>query len=550
MPETEAPLDFIREIVSKDLESGKHASPVTRFPPEPNGYLHIGHAKAICLVFGVAEEFGGKCFLRMDDTNPEKEEAHYAEAIQRDIQWLGFQWDGEVRHTSDYYSTLHDWAIHLIREGKAYIDEQSAEEMRANRGSLTEPGRNSPFRGRPQEENLERFEQMRAGELEEGTCVLRAKIDMASPNLNLRDPALYRILKKAHPRTGNEWCIYPMYDFAHGQSDAIEGITHSLCSLEFENHRPLYDWFVENLPVPNKPRQIEFSRLNLTGTVMSKRKLLRLVEDSVVDGWDDPRMPTLSGLRRRGFTPASIRDFIARAGVTKTAQTMDLRLLQHCLRQDLEHSAERRMAVLRPLKVVLTDYPEDRTEEIELPNHAGREELGKRKIPFSREFYIEQSDFLEDAPKKFFRLTPGKEVKLRYAYVIKCEEVVKDQDGNIVELRCTHDPETRHGLPKDRNVKGILHWVPAKESIECEVRIYDELFTVENPDGEDDFMSVLNSESLERVRARCEPSLLDAAPEERFQFERNGYFVVDMDSKKGVPIFNRSVSLKDSFSKK
>ncbi|MDP6850383.1 MAG: glutamine--tRNA ligase/YqeY domain fusion protein, partial [Planctomycetota bacterium] len=464
--------------------------------------------------------------------------------------WLGFQWDGDVCHTSDYYSTLHEWAVHLIQEGKAYVDEQTAEEMRASRGSLTEPGTNSPFRDRPVEENLDLFEKMRVGELEEGACVLRAKIDMSSPNLNLRDPALYRILKKAHPRTGDEWCIYPMYDFAHGQSDAIEGITHSLCSLEFENHRPLYDWFVENLPVPHTPRQIEFSRLNLTGTVMSKRKLLRLVEEQVVEGWDDPRMPTLSGLRRRGFTPTSIRDFIARAGVTKTAQTMDLRLLQHCLRQDLEHSAERRMAVLNPLKVVLTDYPEGKTEEMELPNHTARPELGKRKLPFSREFYIEQSDFLEDAPKKFFRLTPGKEVKLRYAYVIKCEDVIKDEDGNVVELHCTHDPDTRHGLPKDRKVKGILHWVPAQESLECEVRLYDELFSTENPDGEEDFMSVLNPDSLKVIQARCEPSLLEAKPEERFQFERNGYFAVDVDSKPGAPVFNRSVSLKDSFSKK
>lgn len=542
--------DFIRDIVAADVASGKHSEIFTRFPPEPNGYLHIGHAKAICLVFGVASEFGGRCNLRMDDTNPEKEEQHYIDAIQRDIRWLGFSWDGEVKYTSDYYQTLYKWAIDLIEQGKAYVDHQSAEQMRENRGSLTEPGVDSPYRDRAVEENLDWFEKMRCGELDEGTCVLRAKIDMAAANLTMRDPAIYRILKKPHPRTGDTWCIYPMYDFAHGQSDALEGITHSLCSLEFENHRPLYDWFIDNLPVPHRPRQIEFSRLNLTATVMSKRKLLRLVEDGVVDGWDDPRMPTLSGLRRRGFTPASIRDFIARAGVSKMAQTVDSRLLQHCLRQDLEYSAERRMAVLDPLKVVITDYPEGKTEEVEIPNHGARQELGKRIIPFAREIFIERSDFMENPPNKFFRLAPGKEIKLRYAYVIRCEEVIKDEAGNIVELRCSHDPATRHGLPKDRKIKGILHWVPAAESVDCEVRLFEDLFTVENPDGEDDFMKVINPSSLKVVRARCEPSLASAVSEQRFQFERLGYFVVDIkDSQAERPVFNRAVSLKDTWAR-
>lgn len=551
MSSTEPTSDFIRDIVAADIASAKHAEIQTRFPPEPNGYLHIGHAKAICLVFGIAEEFNGKCNLRMDDTNPEKEEQHFIDAIQRDVEWLGFKWDGDVRHTSDYYDTLHQWAVHLIENGKAYVDEQSAEDMRANRGSLTEPGTDSVYRDRPISENLELFEKMRAGELEEGSCVLRAKIDMTAANLNLRDPAIYRILKKPHPRTGDKWCIYPMYDFAHGQSDAIEGITHSLCSLEFENHRPLYDWFIDNLPVPHAPRQIEFSRLNMTGTIMSKRKLLRLVEENAVDGWDDPRMPTLSGLRRRGFTAKSIRDFIARAGVSKMDQTIDQRLLHFCLRQDLEHAAERRMAVLEPLKVVLTDYPEDKHEEMELPNHTGREELGKRTVPFGREFYIERADFLEEAPKKFFRLAPGKEVKLRYSYVIKCEEVIKNDAGEIIELRCTHDPDTKHGLPKDRKVKGILHWVPAAEAVDCEVRIYDDLFSVEDPGGEDDFMEVINPQSLRVLNAKCEPSLLGALAEQRFQFERQGYFVADLvDSRDGHPVFNRTVPLRDGFKQK
>ena len=551
MDASESPRDFIRDIIAADVASGLHPVPLTRFPPEPNGYLHIGHAKAICLAFGIAEEFGGRCNLRMDDTNPEKEEEHYAEAIQRDLEWLGYSWDGEVKHASDNYETLHAWALHLIEQGLAYVDQQSAEEMRTHRGSLTESGTDSPFRDRPVAENLALFAQMRAGDLDEGSCVLRAKIDMAAANLNLRDPAIYRILKRTHPRTGDAWCIYPMYDFAHGQSDAIEGITHSLCSLEFENHRPLYDWFLEHLPVPHQPRQIEFSRLNMLRTVMSKRKLLRLVEEGGVEGWDDPRMPTLSGLRRRGYTPNSIRDFIGRVGVSKMDQTVDPRLLQHCLRQDLEHAAIRRMAVLNPLKVVLTDYPEGKTETMEIPNHPGREELGKRSVPFAREFFIEREDFLEDPPKKFFRLAPGKEIKLRYAYVIRCQEVIKNAAGEIVELRCTHDPTTRHGLPKDRKVKGILHWVSVAESVECEVRLYEDLFAVDAPDAEEDFLAVLNPDSMQVLRAHCEPALAEAKPEACFQFERLGYFVADLaHSKPNAPVFNRAVSLKDSWAKK
>jgi len=550
MSEAPRSSDFIREIVANDLASGKHTTPVTRFPPEPNGYLHIGHAKAICLDFGIAEEFQGRCHLRFDDTNPEKEEEHYARAIEEDVRWLGFQWDGEVRHASDYYEQLYSWAIHLIENGNAYVDEQSADEIRGNRGSLTEPGVDSPFRNRSVEENLIAFQEMKAGQREEGRCVLRAKIDMASANLNLRDPALYRILKKPHPRTGDDWCIYPMYDFAHGQSDALEGITHSLCTLEFENHRPLYEWFVEHLPVPHQPRQIEFSRLNITRTVLSKRKLARLVEESKVAGWDDPRMPTLSGLRRRGYTPQAIREFCAKIGITKTESVVDHRLLEHCLRQDLEHSAQRRMAVLNPIKVVLTDFPEGKTEVIEMPNHAGRPELGTREIPFSRELYIEREDFLEDPPKKFFRLAPGKEIKLRYAYVIRCDEVVKDADGEVVELRCSHDPETRHGLPKDRKVKGILHWVPAEESVDCEVRLYDHLFHADHPEGEGDLMDSLAEDSVQTIHARCEPALVTATPEERFQFERMGYFVADRhESCSDKPVFNRAVSLKDSWAR-
>ncbi|MCH2112909.1 MAG: glutamine--tRNA ligase/YqeY domain fusion protein [Planctomycetes bacterium] len=550
MSEVPRSSDFIREIVANDLASGKHSTPVTRFPPEPNGYLHIGHAKAICLDFGIAEEFQGRCHLRFDDTNPEKEEEHYARAIEEDVRWLGFQWDGEVHHASDYYEQLCSWAIHLIENGNAYVDEQSAEEIRGNRGSLTEPGVDSPFRNRSVEENLIAFQEMKAGQREEGSCVLRAKIDMASANLNLRDPALYRILKKSHPRTGDDWCIYPMYDFAHGQSDALEGITHSLCTLEFENHRPLYEWFIEHLPVPHQPRQIEFSRLNITRTVLSKRKLARLVEESKVAGWDDPRMPTLSGLRRRGFTPQAIRDFCAKIGITKTESVVDHRLLEHCLRQDLEHSAQRRMAVLNPVKVVLTDFPEGKTEVIEMPNHAGRPELGTREIPFSRELYIEREDFLEDPPEKFFRLAPGKEIKLRYAYVIRCDEVVKDSDGEVVELRCSHDPETRHGLPKDRKVKGILHWVPAEESVDCEVRLYDHLFHADHPEGEGDLMDSLAENSVQTIQARCEPALATATSEERFQFERMGYFVADRyESCSDRPVFNRTVSLKDSWAR-
>jgi glutaminyl-tRNA synthetase len=549
--ERNAATDFIRQIVASDVAAGKNGGRVqTRFPPEPNGYLHIGHAKAICIDFGIAEEFGGTCYLRFDDTNPGKEDVEYVEAIQRDVRWLGFDWGDRLTHASDYFPRLYEFAVQLIRDGKAYVDHLKPEEIREYRGTLTEPGRNSPYRDRSVEENLELFERMRRGEFDEGECVLRAKIDMASPNINLRDPTLYRIRKIAHQRTGDEWCIYPMYDFAHTLSDALEGTTHSLCSLEFEDHRPLYDWFLDNLPVPNRPQQIEFSRLNLAYTQMSKRRLRQLVEEGRVEGWDDPRMPTLSAFRRRGYTPESIRDFIGRIGVTKKEHVIELGLLESTIRDDLNVRAERRFAVLDPLKLTLVNYPDDLVEWLEAANHPNRPELGTRRVPFSREILIERDDFMEDPPKKFHRLKPGGEVRLRYGYIIKCEEVVKDDAGNIIELKCSYDPTTRSGAGEEtRKVKGTIHWVSARHAATAEVRLYDRLFSVPFPTGED-LDAELNPKSLEIVTAAVEPALVDAGSESHYQFERVGYFFVDpVLSKPGQPVFNRTVTLRDSWAK-
>ncbi len=541
--------DFIRQIVAEEVAAGKHGGRVqTRFPPEPNGYLHIGHAKAICIDFGVAEEFGGVCYLRFDDTNPERENDEFVEGIKRDVRWLGFDWGDHLTHASDYFRQLYDYAIELIEKGLAYVDHLSAEEIRKYRGTLTEPGKNSPYRDRTVEENLELVERMRRGDFEEGECVLRAKIDMASPNINLRDPTLYRIRKVEHQRTGGEWCIYPMYDYAHTLSDALEGTTHSLCSLEFEDHRPLYDWFLDQLPVPHRPRQIEFSRGNVMFTVTSKRILKRLVDEKHVDGWDDPRMPTLVGIRRRGYTPASIREFIHRIGVTKKKKVAELGLLEGCIREDLNESTPRRFAVLDPLKVVLENYPE--TEEwLDAHNHPNRPELGTRQIPFSREILIERDDFMENPPGKFHRLKPGGEVRLRYGYIIKCERVIKDSSGAIVELRCSYDPATRSGSEEaGRKVKGTIHWVSARHAHRAEVRLYDRLFVTAFPG--DDLARELNPESLKVVEGALEPSLADASGDERFQFERLGYFAVDaVLSKPGRPVFNRTVTLRDSWAK-
>ena len=547
---------FIRSIIDEDVRNGKNGGRVhTRFPPEPNGYLHIGHAKSICLNFGLAREFGGLCNLRFDDTNPTKEEVEYVDSIKEDVRWLGFDWDDRLFYASDYFEPLHAYAVQLIRNGKAYVDSLSPAEIREHRGTLTEPGKESPFRDRSVEENLDLFERMRKGEFKEGEHVLRAKIDMASPNLNLRDPVVYRIMRASHHRTGDEWCIYPMYDFAHGLSDSLEGITHSICTLEFEDHRPLYDWFLEQLGVFH-PQQIEFARLNLSYTVMSKRKLLELVRGGYVSGWDDPRMPTISGLRRRGYTPASIRSFCERIGVAKKASTVDLSLLEYSVREDLNRTAPRVMAVLKPLKVVIENYPEDRVEELEAVNNPEDPSMGTRPVPFSRELYIERDDFREDPPRKFFRLAPGREVRLRYAYFITCREVVKDgATGEVTELRCTYDPETRGGdAPDGRKVKGTIHWVSARHAVECEVRLYDRLFNRPNPadlpEGED-FTSLLNPDSLEVLRAcPVEPGLADAVPGHRCQFERLGYFCVDTrDSGPGRPVFNRTVPLRDSWAK-
>ncbi len=543
--------DFIREIVAADVRSGRHSTIVTRFPPEPNGHLHIGHAKSICLNFGIARDFGGRCHLRFDDTNPVKEEQEYIDAIERDIRWLGFDWGEHLHHASDYFEQLYDWAVHLIRNGDAYVDDLSADEIREYRGTLTEPGRNSPWRDRPVDESLDLFARMRAGEFPNGARVLRAKIDMASPNINLRDPVLYRILHAAHPRTGDAWRIYPTYDFAHGQSDAIEGVTHSICTLEFEAHRPLYDWLIEHLPVPSRPRQYEFARLNLTYTVLSKRFLLRLVDEGRVRGWDDPRMPTISGLRRRGFPAEGIRDFAEMVGVTKTDSVIEYGLLEHAVRAVLNRTAPRRFGVLDPLKVVIENYPDDRTEEVEVPNNPEDPAAGKRPVPFGRELWIERDDFMEEPAPKFFRLAPGREVRLRAAYFVTCQDVVKDDAGRVIELRCTYDPETRGGdAPDGRRPKATLHWVSAANAVPAEVRLYDHLYTRPDPGASDDLLADLNPNSETVVTgAFVEPSLAGAEPGETVQFERLGYFAADPDSAPGRLVFNRTLTLKDTWAK-
>ena len=545
------PRDFIRERVRSDLADGTTQSVVTRFPPEPNGYLHIGHAKSICLNFGVAGEFAGKCNLRFDDTNPAKEEQEFIDAIEEDVRWLGFTWDGAPKHASDYFDTLFEWASHLIEKDLAYVDDLNAEEMREYRGTLTEPGRESPHRARSIQENLDLFGRMKAGEFADGAKVLRAKIDMAAGNINLRDPVLYRIVKKPHPRTGDTWCIYPTYDFAHGQSDAIEGVTHSLCTLEFEDHRPLYEWFIANLPSPSHPKQYEFARLNMTYTVLSKRRLTQLVKEGHVTGWSDPRMPTLSGLRRRGIPATAIRNFISRLGVTKSDSTVDPALLDHCVREHLNKAAERRMAVLRPLKVVIENYPEGQSEKLDAVNNPEDEAAGMRQVVFSREIYIEQDDFMEDAPKKFFRLAPGREVRLRWAYYITCTDVIKNDAGEIIELRCTYDPETKGGdSPDGRKVKGTLHWVSATDAVDAEVRLYDHLFIDPNPGKSDDFVAALNPQSLEVLQGcKLEPSIMNFQPDNALQFERMGYFVKDQDSTAQKPVFNRTMTLRDTWAK-
>jgi len=550
--------NFVREIILDDLKTGKYRGRVhTRFPPEPNGYLHIGHAKSICLNFGLAAEFGGKTNLRFDDTNPEKEEQEYVDAIMDNVRWLGFDWEDRMFYASDYFGQIYEWAQQLIRAGKAYVCDLSAEEMRRYRGTLTEPGIESPYRNRSAAENLDLLDRMRKGEFPDGSRTLRAKIDMASPNLNMRDPVMYRILRAEHHRTGNAWCIYPMYDFAHGQSDSIEGITHSICTLEFEDHRPLYDWYIEQLGI-HHPQQIEFDRLNITYTLLSKRKLLQLVEKGHVRGWDDPRMPTLSGIRRRGYTPEAIRNFCNSLGVSKTNGTIELRLLEHHVREDLNKRVLRMMAVLRPLRVVIDNYPENQKEELEAVNNPEDASAGTRKVPFSRVLYIEQDDFREDPPKQYYRLSPGKEVRLRYAYFIKCESVVKDEKGEVIEIHCTYDPATRGGnAPDGRKVKSTIHWVSAVHALDAEVRLYDTLFTSEDPNATpegEDFTVNLNPMSLEILTGcKLEPALAGAAPMERFQFERLGYFCVDPDSAPdtgpGKPIFNRTVALKDTWAK-
>jgi glutaminyl-tRNA synthetase len=547
--------DFIRTRIEEDLKAGKNNGKVmTRFPPEPNGYLHIGHAKSINLNFSIAREYEGRCHLRFDDTNPLKEEEEYFDSIREDVRWLGFEWGEHEYYASDYFDKLYEYAIALIKAGKAYVCDLSMEEIREHRGTLTEAGKESPYRDRSVEENLDLFERMGKGEFAEGERVLRAKIDMASSNLNLRDPVMYRILKTPHHRTADKWCIYPTYDWAHGQSDSIEGITHSICTLEFEDHRPLYDWFLDQLGV-HHPQQIEFARLNLTYTVLSKRKLITLVKEGHVSGWDDPRMPTISGLRRRGFTPESIRDFCRRIGVAKAYSTADMALLEHCLREDLNKRAPRRMAVLDPLKVVIENYPEETSEMLDAVNNPEDETMGTRQVPFSKEIYIEREDFMEDPPKKFFRLAPGREVRLRYAYFIKCESVVKDEEGEIKEIRCTYDPATKGGnAPDGRKVKATLHWVSASHALPGEVRLYDHLFNRENPDEVDEegqtWIDNVNADSV-RVLENCvlEPGLKDAKPFEHFQFERKGYFVADPDGAEDRPVFNRTVSLKDEWAR-
>jgi glutaminyl-tRNA synthetase len=545
------PQDFIREIVAEDLRAGRYSTVVTRFPPEPNGYLHLGHAKSICLNFGIAAEFGGRCHLRFDDTNPTKEEQEYIDAIQEDVRWLGFDWGPHLYHASDYFPQLFEWAVHLIRTGKAYVDDLSADQIREHRGTLTEPGKDSPWRERSVAENLDLFLRMRKGEFLDGARVLRAKIDMASGNINLRDPVLYRILHATHPRTGDAWCLYPTYDFAHGQSDAIEGITHSICTLEFEDHRPLYDWCIENLPVPSRPRQYEFARLNLSHTVLSKRFLLLLVNDGRVRGWDDPRMPTLSGLRRRGFPAEAIRDFAAMIGVGKREGVVDVAMLEYCVRKVLNRTAERRLAVLRPLKVVLTNYPQGQVEDFELANNPEDPTAGTRRVPFSRELWIEREDFLEDPPRKFYRLSPGREVRLRSAYFITCDEVVKDSRGEIVELRCSYDASTRGGAsPDGRSPKATLHWVSAPHAIPGEVRLYQHLFTRSDPGAEGELLADMNPDS-EEVLSGCqlETALGGLSAGAAVQFERLGYFCVDRDSAPARPVFNRTVTLRDTWAR-
>jgi len=547
-------IDFIRQIVSEDLKNNKwQGRVVTRFPPEPNGYLHIGHAKSICLNFGIAAEYNGQCNLRFDDTNPIKEEDEYVESIKEDVKWLGFDWGDRLYFASDYFEQMYEYAIQLIKAGKAYVCDLSPEQTREYRGTLTEPGRDSPYRGRSIEENLDLFKRMRAGEFPDGSRTLRAKIDMAHPNLNMRDPVMYRILRATHHRTGDKWCIYPMYDWAHGLEDSIERITHSICTLEFENHRPLYDWFLDELGIYH-PQQIEFARLNLTYTVMSKRKLLQLVRDGHVKGWDDPRMPTICGLRRRGYSPASIRNFCQLIGVNKFNSTIDIALLEHCVREDLNKTSWRVMAVLRPLKVIIDNYPEGKAEQLKAVNNPEDPGAGTRMVPFSKELYIERDDFMEEPPKKFYRLAPGREVRLRYAYFIKCNKVVKNEKGEIIELHCTYDPATRGGdAPDGRKVKSTLHWVSAVYAVSAEVRLYEHLFTKENPDDvpEDaDFTSCLNPHSLEILKdCKVEPSLKNAKPFSRYQFERLGYFCVDPESTDGKPVFNRTVTLRDRWAK-
>ena len=544
-------LDFIRTIITEDRSAGKHEGRVaTRFPPEPNGYLHIGHAKSICLNFGVAREFGGTCNLRFDDTNPAKEDVEYVEAIKDDVRWLGFEWHN-LHFASDYFEKLYEYAVQLIRDGKAYVDSLTAEDIRSYRGTLSEPGKESPHRSRSAEENLDMFTRMRNGEFEDGAHVLRAKIDMASPNINMRDPVLYRIRHVEHHHTGAAWCIYPMYDFAHCVSDYIEGITHSLCTLEFEVHRPLYEWILESLDLPRAlPRQIEFARLNIDYTVISKRKLLQLVQDGSVGGWDDPRMPTLRGLRRRGITASAIRTFVAEVGVTKYPSLTEFAVLEHAVRNEFNRTAQRRFAVLHPIKVVLTNYPADQVEDLPAVNNPENPAEGSRTIPFSREVYIESADFMEVPPPKYFRLRPGGEVRLKYGYIIKCEEVVKDEDGRLVELRCTADLDSKSGgVNSNRKVKGTIHWVSAPHAVDAEVRLYDRLFTVPEPDANGDFKAHLNPRSLEIVQAKCERSLGEADPDKRYQFERLAYFALDLDSSPGKPVFNRTITLKDTWAK-
>ncbi|MDA0306963.1 MAG: glutamine--tRNA ligase/YqeY domain fusion protein [Proteobacteria bacterium] len=544
--------NFIRDIVAQDVKAGRVGEVVTRFPPEPNGYLHLGHAKSICLNFGLASDFGGRCHLRFDDTNPTKEEMAFIDAIKEDVKWLGFDWGQHLYFASDNFETLYEWACHLIKNGKAYVDDLTAEEIREYRGTLTEPGKPSPHRDRSPEENQSLFTRMRASEFADGEKVLRAKIDMSSGNINLRDPVLYRILRAEHPRTGDNWCIYPTYDFAHGQSDAIEGITHSLCTLEFEDHRPLYDWLIENLPVPVTPHQYEFARLNLTGTVLSKRKLTELVAGGHVQGWDDPRLPTLSGMRRRGLPAEAILDFATRIGLTKADSTVEMAFLDHCAREVLNKTAQRRLGVLKPLKVVIENYPEDEAEEFDALNHPGDETAGTRKVAFSRVIYVEQDDFMEDPPKKFFRLGPGREVRLRFAYLVTCTDVIKDATGAVSELRCTYDPETKGGnAPDGRKVKGTIHWVSATHAIDAEVRLYEPLFTTDDPGRTSgNFLDDINAESLEILTGcKVEPSLKDLGPDETVQFERQGYFCADKEGTPDRPVFNRTIGLRDSWAK-